>query len=202
MTAPTVFVVDDDEAVRQALCMLIRSVGMTVEAYSTGAEFLSTYDNARAGCLILDLRMPGLSGLQVQDQLAARGALLPILFITGHGDVPVAVRALKAGALDFIEKPFNDQDLLDRVHKALRVDAARREAAAEVAGVRSRYERLTPREREILEHLYEGRSNKETARDLELSERTVELHRARVMEKMGAESLPALVRQIARLKEP
>jgi FixJ family two-component response regulator len=192
----TVFIVDDDEAVRGSLKLLLKTIGVPAQAYASAQEFLDTFDAQRPGCLVLDIRMPGMSGLELQEALNARGALLPIIFITGHGDVPMAVEAMQRGALDFLQKPFRDQDLLDRIHKALERDRAGRELLGNRATIRARIAELTPREREVLALVTEGKANKVIAGDLGVSQRTVEIHRAHVMEKMGANSLAHLVRMV------
>jgi two-component system response regulator FixJ len=198
---PTVFVVDDDSAVRDALRFLMRSVGLTVETFSSAAEFLDAYRDDRAGCLVLDIRMPGMTGLELQDKLIERRSILPIIFITGHGDVPMAVEAMQAGAMDFIQKPFRDQDLLDRIHQAIDKDAKTRQSLGELAAIRTRLASLTPREREVMDLVVHGKANKVIAGDLDLSQRTVEIHRARVMEKMEASSLAHLVRMVLEVGE-
>lgn len=199
MTTPqpsTVFVVDDDPAVQQSLRMLFRSVGYRAEPFSSAKQFLDAYDERWAGCIVLDVRMPGMSGLELQEQLNERHSILPIIFMTGHGDVPMAVEAMQSGAVDFIQKPFNDQDLLDRVSQALSKDQRNRNSLLEKHEIRQRLESLTPREREIMDMVVNGKANKVIAGDLELSQRTVEIHRARVMEKMQATSLAHLVRMV------
>lgn len=191
---PIVYVVDDDEAVRSALRLLLKSVGLTATALPAAQQFLSTYDTAQPGCLVLDVRMPGMSGLELQQQLNLRGAVIPVIFITGHGDVPMAVEAMQQGAFDFLQKPFRDQDLIDRIQKALAKDKQNRAEIGERSRNRERFESLTPREREVLALVASGKPNKVMAADLGLSQRTVEIHRARVMEKMGVSSLAQLVR--------
>jgi FixJ family two-component response regulator len=193
---PTIFVVDDDSAVRDALKLLLRSVGQSVETYGAGTEFLESYSEDRPGCLVLDIRMPGMSGLELQQKLNEKHSILPIIFITGHGDVPMAVEAMQAGAVDFIQKPFRDQDLIDRINQALEKDTSNRAALGERNDIRRRLETLTPREREVLDLVVHGKANKVIAGDLKLSQRTVEIHRARVMEKMQASSLAHLVRMV------
>ncbi|HMN44753.1 MAG TPA: response regulator FixJ [Povalibacter sp.] len=193
---PTIFVVDDDSAVRDALKLLLRSVGQAVETFGSGQEFLEAYSEDRPGCLVLDIRMPGMSGLELQQKLNERHSILPIIFITGHGDVPMAVEAMQAGAVDFIQKPFRDQDLIDRINQALEKDGNNRAALGERNDIRHRLETLTPREREVLDLVVHGKANKVIAGDLKLSQRTVEIHRARVMEKMQASSLAHLVRMV------
>lgn len=186
---PTVFVVDDDEAVRKALKLLIESAGMRVETFCSADEFLASHDLSRPGCLVLDIRMPGMSGLTLQDQLIARRITIPVIMITGHGDVAMAVGAVKKGAIDFIQKPFDDQMLLDRVQQALHLDAEHRRERARRADFDARLARLTPREREVLDLLILGKGNKEVALDLGLSRKTIDIHRAHVMMKLGVDSL-------------
>ncbi len=193
---PTVFVVDDDQAIRSSLKWLIESVGLKVEVYATADEFMHDYYPGRAGCLLLDVRMPGMSGLELQEHLVQRQIHIPVIIITGHGDVPMAVRAMKAEAVDFIEKPFNDELLLESIRKALIVDEKQRGLQSQRADIASRLAHLTPREHEVMEMVTEGRSNKEIALDLGVSAKTVEAHRARVMEKMEAGSLAELVRMV------
>ena len=190
----TVYVVDDDQAIRHAMELLMRSVGLDYEIFHSGDDFLASHTNERAGCLVLDIRMPGLGGLELQEKLNELGSTLPVIFITGHGDVPMAVEAMQKGAVDFIQKPFRDQDLLDRIGEALKTDEERRMARAEQAEVMSRVEKLTNREREVLDLVVTGKPNKVIAYELGVSQRTVEIHRARVMEKMQAKSLADLVR--------
>jgi len=192
----TVFVVDDDEAVRTSLRLLLKSVGLPVETFASAQEFLDQFDPDRAGCLVLDIRMPGMSGLELQQQLNERHSIMPVVFITGHGDVPMAVEAMQAGAVDFIQKPFRDQDLIDRINRALDKDREMRSELRERDEIRRRMSQLTPREREVLELVTQGKANKVIAGDLTVSQRTVEIHRARVMEKMGANSLAHLVRMV------
>jgi FixJ family two-component response regulator len=198
MTArtPTIYVVDDDEAVRSALRLLFRSVGLTAVAYPSAQAFLEAYSHDQPGCLVLDVRMPGMSGLELQQELNARGAILPVIFITGHGDVPMAVEAMQHGAFDFVPKPFRDQELLDRVHRALAKDRETRAQLGQTDSIRRRFASLTPREQEVLELLVRGSSNKVMAADLGLSQRTVEIHRAHVMDKMEARSVAQLVRMV------
>jgi FixJ family two-component response regulator len=191
----TVYVVDDDEAVAHSLRMLLESVGLKVEAFPAAQEFLERVEIAStAACVLLDVRMPGMSGLQLQDALKARGVAIPIVFITGHGDVRMAVRAVQAGAVDFIEKPFHDQDLLDSIHKALARDTAQRSSGDERALIVKRIKTLTPRELEVMHLVVEGKQSKVIARMLDISAKTVEFHRARVMEKMHTSSALDLVR--------
>ena len=201
MKAPveTVVVVDDDEAVRASLQLLMKSVGLSVETHGSAAEFLAAYHQAQPGCLVLDVRMPGISGLELQEQLNLKGAIIPVIFVTGHGDVPMAVEAMQHGAFDFLQKPFRDQDLLDRIQRALARDRENRVQLLQKDLIRSRLESLTPREREVLQLMTRGRPNKLMAADLGLSQRTIEIHRARVMEKMHASSLAQLVRMTLEL---
>ena len=198
---PTVFVVDDDAPVRDGLKLLLRSVGHRVETCASAQEFLDLYTDDRPGCLVLDVRMPGMSGLDLQERLNERRAILPIIFITGHGDVPMAVEALQAGALDFLQKPFRDQELLDRIARALEKDASNRRELVELKQIAARFAELTPRERAVMDLVVQGKANKVIAGDLDISQRTVEIHRARVMEKTQAGSLAHLVRMVLRLQE-
>ncbi|UCE88164.1 MAG: response regulator transcription factor [Pseudomonadota bacterium] len=190
---PTVYVVDDDSAVRESLQWLLESVDLHVETYCSAHEFLDAYRPADPGCLILDVRMPGMSGLELQKALGDHDWTLPVIVITGHGDVPMAVRAMKSGAVDFIQKPFNDQTLLERIHQCLAQDRDWRARLSEQAALRSRVATLTPRERQVLEGVVGGRLNKVIADDLGISNKTVEAHRASIMEKMVARSLAELV---------
>src|SRR5579871_4032537 len=199
---PVVFVVDDDDAVRSSLRLLLKSVGLAATTLPTAQEFLSVYNPHQPGCLILDVRMPGMSGIELQEQLNMRGAMIPVIFITGHGDISMAVEAMRHGAFDFLPKPFRDQDLLDRVQKALEKDARNRQEVAQTDRIRGLFESLTPREREVLELVTSGKPNKVMAADLGVSQRTIEIHRARVMEKMQARSLAQLVRMVLDLKPP
>jgi len=192
--APTVFIVDDDPAIRFAMQALMDSVNLSHEIFESADDFLAKIDDARPGCLVLDIRMPGLGGLELQEELLKRGSTLPIIFITGHGDVPMAVDAMQKGAVDFIQKPFRDQDLLDRIGEALKTDKERREAQQKHAEVANRVAKLTNREREVFDLVVTGKPNKVIAYELGVSQRTVEIHRARVMEKMQARSLADLVK--------
>jgi FixJ family two-component response regulator len=194
---PTVFVVDDDHAVRRFLCGLIASIDIPVEAYASAQDFLDSYEPGRAGCLLLDIRMPGMSGLELQQELDRRAIDLPVIILTGHGNVQVAVNAMKSGAVDFIEKPFNNELLLDRIQRALSDSVKVREIRLEQEKIKARMARLTPREREVLERVIAGDTNKGVARRLGISDKTVELHRSRVMEKMKAGSLAALVKMVS-----
>ncbi len=190
----TVFIVDDDEAVRQSTRWLIESIGLTVKTYESAETFLENYQEKEIGCLIMDIRMPGISGLDAQDQMKQRNIRLPIIFITGHGDVPMAVRALKSGASDFLEKPFNDQMLLDCVQKALKQAEKIQQENALHETINKRLKQLTPREKEVMEGVVQGKANKVIAFDLGVSSKTVEVHRAKVMEKMQAHSVAELVK--------
>lgn len=194
--SPTVFIVDDDDAVRDSLSWLMKSVGLSVEALASAQAFLETYHPERPGCLLLDIRMPGLSGLDLQEKLQEKGVLLPVIFISGHADVPMAVRALKAGAFDFIEKPFNDQLLLECVQRAIEHDLAQRRQFAEREDIVARLAQLTPREGQVLELVIQGAPNKIISRELGVSLKTVEAHRARVMDKLKAGSATELVRLV------
>ena len=191
---PTVFIVDDDAAIRFAMQALMDSVNLDHEIFSSADEFLDRVTEQRPGCLVLDIRMPGLGGLELQEELIKRGNTLPIIFITGHGDVPMAVEAMQKGAVDFIQKPFRDQELLDRIREALATDEERREEQQQHAEVTERLNRLTNREREVFDLVVTGKPNKVIAYELGVSQRTVEIHRARVMEKMQARSLADLVK--------
>jgi RNA polymerase sigma factor (sigma-70 family) len=190
----TVFIVDDDPASRDPLRFLLESVELKVITFASAGEFLDAFDPQTPGCLILDVRLRGMSGLDLQAELNRRGLAVATIFLTGHADVPMAVRAMKNGAFDFLEKPFNDQELLDRVQQAIERDRNARVREAERAEQQHRLEALTPREREVMDLLVEGRANKEAADALGLSVRTIEGHRARLMEKLGANSLADLVR--------
>lgn len=198
----TVFVIDDDEAVRDSLRLLLKSVGLPVRTCASAQEFLPTYDARQPGCLVLDVRMPGMSGLELQQQLNVRGATIPVVFITGHGDIPMAVEAMQHGAFDFLQKPFRDQDLIDRVQRALERDAAIHAQLRATDRIREHLASLTPREREVLELVTAGKPNKVMAGDLGVSQRTIEIHRARVMEKMQARSLAQLVRMLMEVERP
>jgi len=190
---PTVFIVDDDEAIRDSLGLLMKSVGFDYETYANAQDFLDNCDTERTGCLLLDVRMPGISGLELQTKLKEMELDLPILFITGHGDVPMAVEAMKKGAVDFFQKPFRDQALLDRIGQVLDQAQCEQQKQLERQQVSNRLETLTIREREIMALVVEGVGNKVIAADLDISQRTVELHRAHVMQKMHANSLAQLV---------
>jgi len=196
----TVVVIDDDPALREALGGLLRSIGLHVRLLSSVAEFLQSPQTSGPACLVLDVRLPGRSGLDFQSDLAAANVHLPIIFITGHGDIPMSVQAMKGGAIEFLTKPFRDQVLLDAVHLGLARDAARLEDAQAMTALRERYDALTPREREVMALVATGRLNKQIAGDLGVSEITVKVHRAQVMRKMKAASLPDLARMADKLK--
>jgi len=191
---PIVYIVDDDDGMRRALTTLMTTVGYRATAFSRPGEFLAQYDPDQASCLVLDVRMPEMSGLEVQQQLNRNGSIVPVIMITGHGDIPMAVQAMKDGCFDFLQKPFRDQELLDRINAALKQDAQNRESVDRLADLRQRAESLTPREREVMAAVVDGKANKVVAIDLGLSERTVEIHRANVMDKMGARSVAHLVK--------
>ena len=190
----TIYVVDDDDGMRRALGALLTTVGYKTAFFGRPSEFLARFATEDPGCLVLDIRMPEMSGLELQQQLNRAGVMLPVIFITGHGDVPMAVQAMKEGAFQFIQKPFRDQELLDHINHALQLDAENREDLARRADVNRRLDALTPRERQVMDLVVDGAANKVMAIDLGLSERTVEIHRAKVMEKMGARSVAHLVK--------
>lgn len=196
---PVVFVIDDDRSVREALEGLLRSVGLKVQAFASTQDFLQFDRPDAAGCLVLDVRLPGLSGLDFQRELAKSNNPLPIIFITGHGDIPMSVRAIKAGAIEFLTKPFRDQELLDAVQHGIEQDRVQRTQAMAVADLRERFDALTSRERQIMELVVTGRPNKQLAAELDVSEITVKVHRGNVMRKMQAKSLAELVRMADRL---
>ena len=197
-----VFVIDDDPSMRGALEDLVGSVGLQVRPFASPQDFLQSKLPDAPSCLVLDVRLPGMSGLTFQKELASLGVALPVIFITGHGDIPMSVRAMKAGAVEFLTKPFHDQDLLDAIHTAIERDRERRREAIFVAGVQERYATLTERERQIMTLVVVGRANKQIAAELNLSEMTVKVHRGQVMRKMHAGSLPELVRMADRLSVP
>jgi two-component system, LuxR family, response regulator FixJ len=199
-STPTVYIVDDDNGVRSSIRVLMKSVGLPAVTHASAKEFLETYHPNQPGCLVLDIRMPGMSGLELQEALNEKGAVIPVIFITGHGDIPMAVEAMRHGAFDFLQKPFRDQDLIDRIQQALARDGEIRESLREHGRTRARISSLTPREKEVLELLTSGKANKMMAQDLGLSQRTVEIHRAHVMEKMGAKSVAQLVRMVMDLE--
>lgn len=191
---PNVYVVDDDASVRDAIAMLLESVDIPSRSFASAAEFLAFYESEFGGCLVLDIRMPGMSGLDLQEELIARQSPIPIIFITGHGDIPMAVEAMRRGAVDFIRKPFRDQELLDRIAEALRIDEQERSESEKLQSVLRMVDTLTPRESEVFERVCAGQANKVMAIELGISERTVEIHRSQVMHKCSARSLADLVR--------
>jgi FixJ family two-component response regulator len=191
---PVIYIVDDDDSMREAIELLLRTVGYQTVPFARAGEFLAKYNSDQHAALVLDVRMPEMSGLEVQQQLNRSGAMLPVIFITGHGDIPMAVQAMKDGAFDFLTKPFRDQDLIDRINTALKQDKQNRAELERHADLRRRAASLTAREREVMALVVDGKANKVIAIDLGLSERTVEIHRANVMEKMGARSIAHLVK--------
>ncbi len=193
MSNPTIFIVDDDPAMRDSLSWLLKNIGYTVELFSSAQEFLDNYEQTAPGCLVLDVRLPGMSGIQLQQKMKSENIQLPVIIISGHGDVPMAVKAMQQGALVFLEKPFRDQELLDNIQEALEIDAKYREKDATSQIIRAYIESLTQRETEVMALMVKGESSKEIAKSCTISVKTVEIHRARVMEKMQANSLPELV---------
>jgi FixJ family two-component response regulator len=197
---PTVFIIDDDRGMRQAIQDLVESVGLRAESFATGQEFLNKRRTSDPSCLVLDVRLPQMSGLDFQQRLTEIGVQIPIIFITAHGDIPMSVRALKAGAVEFLTKPFRDQDLLDAIQQALQRDRVVQEHEAEVRELRERYQGLTAREREVMGFVVSGLLNKQIASEIGASEATIKIHRGNLMEKMQAASLVELVRMADKLK--
>ncbi len=198
MTAatPKVFIVDDDEAVRESLALLLDSIGQKCASFNSAVDFLDGYNADMAGCIVLDIRMPGMNGLELQKKLNEIGCILPIIFVTGHGDVPMAVEAMQHGAVDFIQKPYREQDLLDKINQAIVLDEKQRQALQQRHSIIEKLASLTPREKEVMDMMVDGKANKVIAIDLGISQRTVEIHRARVMEKMETHSLAHLVKMV------
>jgi FixJ family two-component response regulator len=192
--APTVFVIDDDPAVLKALARLLRSLDLNVATFASPQAFLEQFEPGLLGCLVLDVAMPNLNGLELQQELAARGNVLPIIFLTGHGDIPMSVQAMKQGAVDFLTKPVHDSDLIAAIHTAIEKDRLNRQTRLELAGIRERLATLTPREREVLDHVIAGKLNKQIAADLGTVEKTIKVHRAHLMAKLKLRSLADLVR--------
>lgn len=197
----TVYVVEDDEAVRDSLELLLKTDGKTVKTYENAAVFLKDYSETMAGCIVLDIRMPGMDGMELQKKLNSKHSILPIIFVTGHGDVPMAVDAMKEGAVDFIQKPYREEALLEKIEAALEQDQEQRKTLDEKQEIMRRIKSLTPREHEIMDRMIEGQANKVIAIELEISQRTVEIHRSRVMHKMGTHSLAHLVRMVLSVKD-
>ena len=195
-----VYIVDDDEAVRDSIGMLLETVDIPYIAYPDAQTFLAEADPNLVNCLVLDIRMPGMSGLELQEKLSSMGVSVPIVFITGHGDIPMAVEAMRKGAVDFLRKPFRDQELLDRIQEALSLDADHRDQAADIESLQARVTELTPREQEVFKRVATGQANKVIAIELGISERTVEIHRSNVMQKTSSRSLADLVRLLIRLE--
>ncbi|OEY66964.1 response regulator FixJ [Marinobacter sp. X15-166B] len=199
--AQIVYVVEDDEAVRDSLELLLRSANMATQTYDNANAFLSDYSEDMAGCIVLDIRMPGMDGMELQKKLNELHSILPIIFVTGHGDVPMAVDAMKEGAVDFIQKPYREEALLEKIEQALKLDQKQRETLSEKQEILRRVNTLTPRETEIMGRMIAGQANKVIAIELEISQRTVEIHRSRVMHKMGTHSLAHLVRMVLSVKD-
>ncbi|MFO7993075.1 MAG: response regulator FixJ [Marinobacter sp.] len=200
-TQQTVYVVEDDEAVRDSLELLLKSDGKPVSTYDNANAFLKDYSEKMAGCIVLDIRMPGMDGMELQKKLNEKHSILPIIFVTGHGDVPMAVDAMKEGAVDFIQKPYREEALLQKIEAALEQDREQRKTLGEKQEILRRVKSLTPREHEIMDRMIAGQANKVIAIELEISQRTVEIHRSRVMHKMGTHSLAHLVRMVLSVKD-
>ncbi len=201
MTDPTIFIVDDDPAMRESLGWLLETIGHPVKTYENAQAFLEKFDSHAPGCLVLDVRLPGMSGLQLQKKMKSDNAILPVIIISGHGDVPMAVKAMQQGALEFHEKPFRDQELLDSIQNALEVDATNRRKKAASIETQKRVDTLTPREKEVMALLIKGNPNREVASQCNISVKTVEVHRARIMDKMKAGSFPELIHMVLDLKQ-
>lgn len=193
---PQIFIVEDDDAVRDSLQLVLESLGHTVSSFANAAEFLAIFNTELAGCLVLDIRMPGMNGMELQRKLNDCNSMLPVIFVTGHGDVPMAVEAMQQGAFDFIQKPYREQQLLEKIDRALALDKENRESLYQRQQILAHLQELTPREMDVLMLMIEGKANKVIAADLEISQRTVEIHRARVIEKLRAKSLAHLVRMV------
>jgi RNA polymerase sigma factor (sigma-70 family) len=193
---PRIFIVEDDDAVRESLQLVLESLGHTVSAFASAGAFLTDFNTDMAGCLVLDIRMPGMNGMELQRKLNDSNSMLPIIFVTGHGDVPMAVEAMQQGAFDFIQKPYREQQLLEKIDRALALDKENRESLHQRQAILAHLQELTPREMDVLLLMIEGKANKVIAADLDISQRTVEIHRARVMEKLRANSLAHLVRMV------
>lgn len=196
MAEPVIHVIDDDEAMRQSLAFLLESAGLAVQAYDSAVSFLETLDQLAPGCIVTDIRMPGISGLELVRRLRERGVALPVIVITGHGDVPLAVEAMKAGVADFLEKPFEDEALLDAINEVLHQKGASREETAETRRLKEIFDALSPREQQVLEGVVDGKMNKTIAFELGISPRTVEVYRANMMSKTGARGLSELIRMV------
>ncbi len=194
--APRVYIVEDDEAVRESLQLMLESVGYKTRVFTNANAFLEQHHSDMAGCLVLDIRMPGINGMELQRKLNERNSMLPVIFVTGHGDVPMAVEAMQQGALDFVQKPYREQELLEKIERAFEIDKTNRESLQQRQTIVARLHNLTPRELDVLRLMVEGKANKVIAIDLDISQRTVEIHRARVMEKLEANSLAHLVRMV------
>jgi FixJ family two-component response regulator len=199
---PTVYIVDDDDAVRESLELLLDSVDQQTKSFESAQAFLDSYNPDTLGCIVLDIRMPGMNGMELHKELNRLGSILPIIFVTGHGDVPMAVEAMQHGAVDFVQKPYREQELLDKINQALALDTKQRASLLEKQDIKKHLATLTARENEVLDELVEGKANKVIAAELGISQRTVEIHRARVMEKMATHSLAHLVRMIMAVREP
>jgi RNA polymerase sigma factor (sigma-70 family) len=198
-TTPQIFIVEDDDAVRESLQLVLESLGHTVSAFASAGAFLEQFNSDLAGCLVLDIRMPGMNGMELQRKLNDSNSMLPIIFVTGHGDVPMAVEAMQQGAFDFIQKPYREQQLLEKIERALQLDLENRESLQQRQAILTHLQELTPREMDVLLLMIEGKANKVIAADLDISQRTVEIHRARVMEKLRANSLAHLVRMVMQI---